>query len=85
MAAAITGMMLWGDDAVENLHVCYGDNDSVRFSLIRASGTGEGARPFMPSYLEWEAKKNCVTWFARVPTEAYIADYPSIGFRSLRF
>ena len=77
MAAAITAMMLGGSDAMENLHVCYGDNDSVRFSLIRASGTGDVARSFMSSYVEWEAKKNCVTWFARVPTEANIADYPS--------
>ena len=31
MAAAITAMMLWGSDVAENLHVCYGDNDRVRF------------------------------------------------------
>ena len=77
MAATITAMMLWGSDVAENLHVCYGDNDRVRFSLICASGTGDAASSFMASYLEWEAKKNCVTWFARVPTEANITDYPS--------
>ena len=74
LVAAITALMLLGSDAMENLHVCYGDNDSVRFSLIRASGAGDVARSFMSR----EAKKNCVTWFARVPTEANIADYPSL-------
>ena len=55
LGAAITAMMLWGDDATENLHVCSGDNDSVRFSLIRASGTGDAASSFMASFFEWEA------------------------------
>ena len=86
MAATITAMMLWGSDVAENLHVCYGDNDSVRFSLICASGTGDAASSFMASYLEWEAKKNCVTWFARVPTEANITDLTILlGFRNLKF
>ena len=77
LAASITAVRLWGSDATKNLHVCYGDNDSVRFSLIRASGTRDVASSFMASFLEREAERNCVTWFARVPTEANIADYPS--------
>ncbi len=77
LAASITAVRLWGSDATKNLHVCYGDNDSVRFSLIRASGTRDVASSFMASFLEWEGERNCVTWFARVPTEANIGDYPS--------
>ena len=57
--------------------MCYGDNDSARFSLIRASGSGLVASSFLGKYLSWEAENNVATWFARVPTEANIADFPS--------
>ena len=77
LAASILAMKLWGRDASANLHVCYGDNDSARFSLIRASGSGLVASFFLEKYLSWEAENNVATWFARVPTEANIADFPS--------
>ncbi len=77
LLASIVAMQLWGRDSNENLHVCYGDNDSVRFSLIRASGSGDVACALLAKYLEWEAENNVMTWFARVPTEANIADFPS--------
>ena len=77
LAASILAMKLWGRDASSNLHVCYGDNDSARFSLIRASGSGLVASFFLEKYLSWEAENNVATWFARVPTEANIADFPS--------
>ena len=77
MAASIVAMQLWGRDSGSNLHVCYGDNDSARFSLIRASGSGEVACLMLGKFLTWEAENNVVTWFARVPTEANIADFPS--------
>lgn len=70
-------MQLWGRDSTSNLHVCYGDNDSARFSLIRASGSGEVAWFMLGKYLNWEAENNARTWLARVPTEANIADFPS--------
>ena len=47
------------------------------FSLIRASGSGDVACAFLAKYLKWEAESNVMTWFARVPTEANIADFPS--------
>ena len=77
MIATVVAMRLWGRDGSNYLHVCYGDNDSVRFSLIRAVGTGDIGFSIMKSHREWEAESNCQTWFARVPTEANIADYPS--------
>ena len=77
LIAAVVAMRLWGGNGLSNLHVCYGDNDSVRFSLIRAVGTGDIAFAIMRSHLEWEAESNCQAWFARVPTEANIADHPS--------
>ncbi len=76
--ASINAMRLWGRDATEHLHVCYsGDNDSVRCSLIRASGNGDVASSFTGSHLEWEAETDCAGWFARVPAKANIADHPS--------
>ena len=77
LVASILAMKLWGRDASANLHVCYGDNDSARFSLIRASGSGLVASFFLEKYLSWEAENNVSTWFARVPMEANIADFPS--------
>ncbi len=77
LLASILAIQLWGRDSNENLHVCFGDNDSVRFSLIRASGSGDVACFLLGKFLEWEARNNVTTWFARVPTEANIADYPS--------
>ena len=77
LIATVIAMRLWGRDGSNYLHVCYGDNDSVRFSLIRAAGTGDIGFSIMKCHLEWEAEMNCQTWFARVPTEANIADYPS--------
>ena len=77
LAAWVIAMRLWGRDGSNNLHVCYGDNDSVRFSLIRAVRTGDIAFSIMTSHLEWEAESTCQAWFARVPTEANIADHPS--------
>ena len=55
----------------------FGDNDSVRYALIKASGTGEVASALLKFHLTDEAKRNSLVWFARVPTEANISDYPS--------
>ena len=49
------------------LQVCFGDNDGARFSLIRGY------------HLHREASNNLCVWFARVPTEANISDFPSRG------
>ena len=68
LAAAVIAMKLWGCDGSDHLHVCYGDNDSVRYSLIRAFAIGEAALAFKACHLEWDANANCTTWFARVPT-----------------
>ncbi len=80
LVASLVALKLWGRDSAEHLHVCYGDNDSARFSLIRASGASEVANHFLSKFLKWEAENNVSTWFARVPTEANIADFPS-GFQ----
>ena len=59
------------------LQVCFGDNDGARFSLIRGSCQSGPAARLMEYHLLRETEKNMCTWFARVPTEANVADYPS--------
>ena len=59
------------------MHVWFGDNDSVRYALIRASGTGVVSTALLKFHLTDEAKRNLLVWFARVPAEANVSDYPS--------
>ena len=61
LAAAVFAMKLWGCDGSDSLFVCYGDNDSVRYSLIRAVASSEVALAFMACHLEWEANASCAT------------------------
>ena len=70
-------MDLWGDVLASAYPVLYGDNDSVRFALIRGTGLGLIAEIIMKQHLETEVNYNRNIWFARVPTEANIADIPS--------
>ena len=58
LVASLVALKLWGRDSAENLHVCYDDNDSARFSLIRASGANDVANHFLSKYLKWEAENN---------------------------
>ena len=50
----------------------------MRFALIRGTGLGLIAHAIMRQHLETEVKFNANVWFARVPTEANVADIPSI-------
>ena len=77
MLAAILGFDFWVDRMKDGLQVCYGDNDGARFSLIRGSCMSPGASALMRYHLEREAVNNLCTWYARVPTEANVGDFPS--------
>ena len=77
LAAAVLALDFWADKMKDGLHVCYGDNDGVRFSLIRGSCLSRHASALMRYHLSREATNNLCTWFARVPTEANLGDYPS--------
>lgn len=56
---------------------CYGDNDSARYFLIRGSCLSQHASALRRYHLERETVNNLCTWYARVPTEANVSDYPS--------
>lgn len=77
LLATVLALAFWKQKLQESLTVWFGDNDSVRFSLIRASGTGPWAEALMQCHLEIETSCNTKSWFARVPTEANLSDYPS--------
>ena len=77
LLAAVLALMLWCCEERGALYIWFGDNDAVRHSLIRATTAGPWSRLLMRVYLSFEGKCNTSTWFARVPTEANISDYPS--------
>ena len=77
LTATILALDFWADIVKDGLQVCYGDNDSARFSLIRGSCLSQHASALMRYHLEKEARNNLNPWFARVPTEANVSDFPS--------
>lgn len=68
---------LWCKTDDEALHVVFGDNDGVRFSFIRATASGAHSQALMGLQLRVEADCGLCTWYARIPTEASISDWPS--------
>ena len=51
----------------------------MRHSLIRANGNGSIAKALLSYYLRHESLQSAAVWFARVPTEANLSDFPSRG------
>ena len=77
LLAACAGLSLWADTFIASFPVLYGDNDSIRFAMIRGTAVGVVANAIMQQHLEIEVNFGSHVWFARVPTEANIADIPS--------
>lgn len=79
LLAGVVAFVLWCKTGFGHLHTWFGDNDSVRYSLICASGTGDVARALLVFYINRETIQTAMVWFARVPTETNISHYPSRG------
>lgn len=77
MAAAVVASGLWCNRQTNDLHVHFGDNDSVRFSFVRGSASGLVGQKLIEFQLTLEAHSGSRTWYARVPTEANVSDFPS--------
>ena len=77
LIAACVALDVWSDILSASYPIHYGDNDSVRFALIRGTGLGLIAETIMNLHLRNEVFYNSNVWFARVPKEANIADIPS--------
>ena len=77
LLAACLALDVWKEYLKASYPVLYTDNDSVRHALIRGVGLGVVASAVMKKHLQLEVTNNTSSWFARVPTEANIADIPS--------
>ncbi len=79
MLAACLSMELWKDSLVDSFPVLYVDNDGVRQALVRGVASGTVANTVLQRHLRFEVNNSTSVWFARVPSEANIADWPSRG------
>ena len=79
LLSAVIALDLWSSCQGDEFVVHYGDNDGVRFSLVKASAAGAIAQKLMTYHLQSEALSGARSWFARVPTECNLSDYPSRG------
>ena len=77
--AGVLALKFWNSKISCGLQVWFGDTEAVRFSLIKGSAEGDVAQTLMRIHLEHEALNSSQAWFARVPTEANISDFPSRG------
>ena len=77
LVATVVAAALWCKEQNGDLHIHFGDNDAVRYALVRGSATGRVAQRLMEHLLWLEAHSGSRTWYARVRTEANISDYPS--------
>ena len=79
LLAAVLAVDLWCREGGECLHVFFCSNDSVRFSFIKASANNAVGQVLLELRLKLESDGDLKTWYARVPTEANISDWPSRG------
>ena len=77
LLAAVIALAAWCKNGFGYLHTWFGDNDSVRFALIRGTANGHIAQSLLSFYMKREVLQSAMVWFARVPTEANISDFPS--------
>lgn len=78
LLSTVLATAVWCDHESEDLHhVIFGDNDGVRFSLIRANASGKVAQNLMEFQLKLESKNGLRSWYVRVPTECNLSDLPS--------
>ena len=77
LVAAVFAMEFLRASITGGLQIWFGDNDAVRHALIKGTGMGHGASVLMERHLANEFLGNWLTWYARVPTESNLSDYPS--------
>ena len=77
LLAAVFSFRFWNDIVFRRLTVHFGDNDAVRFALIKGTAQGQAALALMHLQLRLESEQPSQFWFARVPTECNVSDFPS--------
>lgn len=73
----LVGIAHWCNSFADDLHVGFSDNDASRYALIKTNTNGNATQAIIAYRLEIETRLNTSLWFARVPTEANLSDYPS--------
>ena len=81
LAATVLATKLWLTKLSSGIHVVFGDNDGVRYSLIRGTAVGKIATQLLEYHIRNEALANLSSWYARVRTESNISDFPSRGVK----
>lgn len=77
LLAACLAIELLKDFLVDSFPVLLVDNDSVRQAMIPGIASGLVAKTVLQRHLRFEVNHTTSIWFARVPSEANIADWPS--------
>ena len=77
LAAGVFALLFRSELISDGLQILFCDNDGMRHSLIKGSTEGYVPNILMQIHLKHEAECNLATWFARVPTESNLSDYPS--------
>ena len=80
LLAAVLALQLWSFGDGDDFVVHFGDNEGVRFSLIKAAASGNFGEFLMEHFLKLEALAGTRTWSARVPTEANLSDFHDVEF-----
>lgn len=75
LIAGCVALHAWKGLLTATCFVLYCDN--VKFALIRGLGLGQVAKTILQLHWQSDLQHNTNSWFARVPTEANIADIPS--------
>ena len=75
--AVFAALTVWQDDLQGCQLVCFVDDNGVRDSLISCRTRAVSARAILTATLRLGDTLNVGSWFARVPTEANVADNPS--------
>ena len=75
--AVLAAIHLWEDYLTAKHVVFFIDNEASRFCILKSCSKNDAISKMVHSLASREESVGCFTWFARVPSEANIADAPS--------
>ena len=75
--AVLAAIHLWRDYFVAKHVVFFIDNEASRFCILKGYSKNDAISQMVHALASLEESVGCFTWFARVPSEANIADAPS--------
>ena len=75
--AVLAAIHLWESYLTAKHVVFFIDNEASRFCILKGYSKNDAISKMVHSLASHEESVGCFTWFARVPSEANIADAPS--------